>query len=287
MFVRRVARQIIILVATALAGALLTASLIRYAPGFGGGEDALNTQISQQTKQQRQAEFAAERNPISYLAHTLAGYAHGDLGVSHEFQRPVRELIAERAPETLKSLAVGLIGGWAIGLALAVPFLLRRSQAFDFASSLVSGLFFCFPAAALALIFLITQTPARFAIALLVFPKVFRTARSLLLVHSRAPYVITALAGGTGGMRLFLRHLMPCVASPLLALAGATITLAFSAIIPVEAVCGNPGLGELAWRAALARDLPLLMNLTLMVAVLTVAAGSLSDFAAEAQVQPL
>jgi peptide/nickel transport system permease protein len=63
----------------------------------------------------------------------------------------------------------------------------------------------------------------------------------------------------------------------MLALAGVTVSIAFGAAIPVEVVCDYPGLGQLAWKAALARDLPLLVNLTLIIALVTVAANSFSD----------
>jgi ABC-type dipeptide/oligopeptide/nickel transport system permease component len=49
--------------------------------------------------------------------------------------------------------------------------------------------------------------------------------------------------------------------------------MAFSAIIPVEALSDSPGLGQLAWRAALGRDLPVLVCITLLLAVATVLAN--------------
>jgi ABC-type dipeptide/oligopeptide/nickel transport system permease component len=42
-----------------------------------------------------------------------------------------------------------------------------------------------------------------------------------------------------------------------LALAGVSATIALSAAIPVEVICDSPGIGQLAWQAATARDLPL------------------------------
>jgi len=55
-------------------------------------------------------------------------------------------------------------------------------------------------------------------------------------------------------------------AAPQLAgLAGIALVLAFGAIIPIEALCDVPGVGQLAWKAALARDLPLLCALALVI----------------------
>jgi peptide/nickel transport system permease protein len=47
----------------------------------------------------------------------------------------------------------------------------------------------------------------------------------------------------------------------------ATAGLAIAAVVPIEVICDVPGLGQLAWKAALARDLPLLVVLTLLVAI--------------------
>ena len=55
------------------------------------------------------------------------------------------------------------------------------------------------------------------------------------------------------------------------------MSIAFAAAIPVEVVCDSPGLGQLAWKAALSRDVPLLVNLTLVIAIVTVAANSFSE----------
>ena len=64
---------------------------------------------------------------------------------------------------------------------------------------------------------------------------------------------------------------------PIVALLGVSISMAFGAAIPMEALCDSPGIGQLAWLAALNRDLPLIMNLTLVVTVITVAANSAAD----------
>jgi ABC-type dipeptide/oligopeptide/nickel transport system permease component len=57
------------------------------------------------------------------------------------------------------------------------------------------------------------------------------------------------------------------------------VTLAFGASIPVEALADSPGLGQLAWRAALGRDLPVLVMITLMLTAITVLANALADIA--------
>jgi peptide/nickel transport system permease protein len=265
---------------TALLGGLLGAFLVRMAPGFGVQESDLNAQLSEATRQALHQQDAAERNVFSYYWHYLAGLAHGDLGYSRSMDRPVSELLRDRLPDTLESLAIGVAGGWLLGLALALPATWKRSPLYSAASSMISGIFVCIPSAVLALLFLVIGSPGRIAIALVVFPKVFRFSRNLLIKTYALPHVLTAKARGLNAVRILTHHVLPNIAGPMLALAGVTVSIAFGAAIPVEVVCDSPGLGQLAWKAALARDVPLLVNLTLIIALVTVLANSFSDLIA-------
>ena len=53
--------------------------------------------------------------------------------------------------------------------------------------------------------------------------------------------------------------------------------LEVTASIPAEALCDSPGIGQLAWTAALGRDLPLLVTLTLLVAAVTLMTNFLAE----------
>lgn len=270
-------RQLLIVLFTALLGGLLGALLVRMAPGFGIQESDLNAQLSAETRQALHQQDHAERNVFRYYGHYLAGLAHGDLGYSRSMDRPVSELIGDRLPETLRSLAIGVGGGWLLGLALALPATWKRSPWYSSTASVIAGIFVCVPSAVLALLFLVVGSPGKIAIALVVFPKVFRFSRNLLIKTYAMPHVLTAKARGLSRLRILGWHVLPNIAGPMLALAGVTVSIAFGAAIPVEVVCDYPGLGQLAWKAALARDVPLLVNLTLMIALVTVAANSFSD----------
>jgi len=120
------------------------------------------------------------------------------------------------------------------------------------------------------------------AIALIVAPKVFIYSRNLIEKVASEPHVLLARAKGVGRARIFLWHVVPPVLPELFALAGVTVSLSFSAAIPIEAVCDIPGVGQLAWQAALGRDLPILVTVTLLLALITRAANSAADLATEA-----
>src|SRR5215469_11735213 len=111
------------------------------APGFGVQESDLNAQLSVETRQALHRQDAAEWNVLRYYAHYLGGLARGDLGYSRSMDRPVSELLRDRLPETLRSLGIGLGGGWLLGLAWALPATWKRSPWYSTTSSVIAGIF--------------------------------------------------------------------------------------------------------------------------------------------------
>jgi peptide/nickel transport system permease protein len=166
---------------------------------------------------------------------------------------------------------------WGLGFAFALPATRLKSLIYEVASTGLSGLLICLPAGVLALIFSIVDGPSSLAIGLVVFPKVFRYLRNVFTSASVLPYIVAAKARGLGRTRVLFWHLIPPVIPQVLALAGISVSLAFGAAIPIEVICDTPGIGQLVWQAALGRDLPLLVNLTLWISVITLSANFISD----------
>jgi peptide/nickel transport system permease protein len=264
---------------TVVVGGFIGATLVRFSPGFGVDEAELDSRRSTASIEAIRQENGAKENIAAFYWHYLKRMAHGDLGTSRTLSRPVAELIRERFPETMKSVALGLALGWALGLALAIPVAVLRSWLVDLGASTVAGILLCLPAAVLALLFTLARAPGRCVVALIIFPKVFRYARNLLVASAELPHVLTARAKGLGNTRIFFWHILPNVGPQLLALAGVSVSLAFTATIPIEVLCDLPGIGQLAWKAALGRDLYLLVNLTLIVTLVTLIANSAADLA--------
>ena len=273
----RVAQHAATVLLTVLLGGLLGATLVRFAPGFGANEEELDARRSSASIEAMRQANLVDRNIFTFYFHYLARMTHGDFGFSQTLNRPVAEVVAERVPETLKSVIFGVLIGWTLGISLAIPVAVSGSMAIDAIASVSAGILLCVPAAVLALLFVLSQTPPRLVIALVIFPKVFRYARNLLVRSANLPHVLTARAKGLGNVRVFCWHILPNAGPQLLALAGVSVSLAFAAAIPVEALCDLPGIGQLAWKAALGRDLHLLVNLTMIVTVITLVANSAAD----------
>jgi peptide/nickel transport system permease protein len=271
-----VARVLIVLAL----GGFLAATLARLAPGFDADEEELDSRLNQESMQALRQSHALKGSLAEFYVGYLGRLLHGDLGTSQTLHQPVRQLLAERLPETLKSVGLGLLLGWTSGLALAMMAVMSRTGAADLAASLVASLLLCIPDAVLALLFVIARAPGRLVIGLIVFPTIFNYARNLLARSASLPHVLTARAKGLGGVRVLFWHILPVAAPQLLAVAGISVSIAFAAAIPVEVLCDLPGVGQLAWKAAMGRDLELLVNLTMIVTLVTVLANSAADLLA-------
>jgi peptide/nickel transport system permease protein len=114
--------------------------------------------------------------------------------------------------------------------------------------------------------------PPVLAVGLLVFPKIYRYTRNLIQECFGMPHIVVARAKGVGPWRLLSWHVVPIAIPQLIALVGVSISMGLGALLPVEVFCDLPGIGQLAWTAAQSRDLPLLVNLTLVVSCLTIGA---------------
>ena len=274
---RRIARHLISIAALVVLGGLLSATLVRMAPGLDSDERELDPSLNAESVRALRAERAGERNILRFYASYLRGAMQGDLGNSHALGQPVSALLRERWPVTLRVAGLGLLLGWILASILAFSASLWKLPVYEVFGTAVSGAFLCIPAAVLALLSVILNTPGYLAIALIVFPKIYRYTRNLLDKAYASPHITAARARGLGELRILAWHVLPVIGPQLIALAGITISLAVGASVPVESLCGLPGIGQLAWQAALARDLPLLVNLTVLVTLVTLLANSGAD----------
>ena len=274
---RKIARHSLTLAAMVLLGGLLSATLVRFAPGFDADEQQLDPRLNSESIRVLRETRLEQRNIFRFYFHSLQRAAHGDLGTSISLGQPVSSLLRERTPLTLRLVFVGLALSWAAAMALALSAAWLRVSAYDALTTVVSGTFLCIPAAVLALLSVLWNVPGALAVALIVFPRVYRYARNLLAKAQALPHIITARAKGLSELRILFWHVVPVVGPQLLAVAGVSVSIAIGAAIPVEALCGLAGVGQLAWQAALARDLPLLMNITILVTLVTLLANSGAD----------
>lgn len=276
---RRVVAALLNLALVVFAGGFAAAALVRFSPGFDVDENSWNPKIGVATLAAMHSARERENALPRFYLHYLRAAAHGDFGESDSLRQPVAELLRRRAPVTLALVGWGTAAGLLLGSLLAWTAVWPRRVSLGIAASAASGLLLAIPPAVLALAFFFAEAPLAIAIALSVTPRVFGTLRALLEELFASPSLLAARARGVGRMALARRYVLAPAAPRLTALAGVALVLAFGSAIPIEALCDVPGIGQLAWKAALARDLPLLCGLALIVTFIVALMQSLSDLA--------
>jgi peptide/nickel transport system permease protein len=271
--------RLLMLAFLSLLGGLLSATLVRFAPGYGVDERELDPRLNRASVESIRGAKGLRSGLLSYYGHFLEGAVHGDFGNSQWLERPISTLIRERVPVTLRSVVLGTLLAWAAALAGSLAGTFFPGMAFEISGTVLSGMLIALPTAVVAMFAVYLRAPVFVAIAVVSFPKLFRYLRNLLAHASAQSYILAAEGRGIGKARILSHHLFPNVSPALFALLGVSLSMGFGAAIPVEALCDSPGIGQLAWQAALNRDLPLIMTVTLLVTVITVAANSLSDLA--------
>lgn len=269
--IRRIAGRGLSLVLIVILGGFAAAALVRYSPGFDSIPEDLDPAISPQALQALHAKYRDDNPlPVFYVRY-LAGTLHGGFGVSTSLNQPVADLLKRRAPVTAKLVGLGAIGGITLAALLAWIAVWPRRAVLEAASSSLSGLLLAVPPAVLGLAFFFKEAPLAIAVALALFPRLYGTLRTLLAEAYVSGALLSARARGLKPGAIALRYVLRPSVSRLGAMCGVALVLAFGSAIPIEAVCGIPGIGALALQAALGRDMPLLCALALIITLLVTA----------------
>jgi peptide/nickel transport system permease protein len=279
---RHILRRLMLFLCLGICGALFSATLVRFAPGFGVHERELDPRWSAQSVEAMRQKQMLDEGLAPFYLHYLSALVQGDLGQSDSLKRPVLELLRQRLPVTAGSIVRGLCVAWVAAAVLASFGLASRSWFYEASGTAFSSLLLSLPSAVVAMLAIHLRVPVFCAIGIVVFPRLHRYIRSLLIRSYDQPHVLAARARGLRSGAIFWRHVLPLAAPPLLALLGVSFAIAFGAAIPVEALSDSPGLGQLAWQAALSRDLPLIVNVTLIVCLVMLAANWFTDLAGRA-----
>ncbi len=263
-----------------LAGGFVASALVRYSPGFDSIPEDLDAQIAPATLQALHERHNRENSLPVFYARYLVRAMHGDFGVSQSLGRPVAELLRRRAPVTLRLILWGTAGGWLLGGLFAWMAVWTRRGILEAAAFSISGLLLAIPPAVLALGFFFYEAPLALALALALLPRIFGTMRALLEDYYASPALLAARSRGIPPRTIALRYVLRAGAPQLMALAGIALVLAFGSAIPIETLCGVPGLGSLALQAAIARDMPLLCGLALLITFFVTFVHAIGELAA-------
>ncbi len=177
MLFRRALRRLLFLLCLGLGGALFSATLVRFAPGYGADERQLDPRWSAQSVEALSQKQVLHEGLASFYFHYVLALTHGDLGESDSLKRPVQELLRQRLPVTSNSVVRGLGVAWLAAALLASLGLASRSWLYEASSTAFSSLLLSLPSAVVAMLAVHLRTPVFCAIAVVVFPRLHRYVR--------------------------------------------------------------------------------------------------------------
>ncbi len=251
-----------------LMAALGTIALVRFAPGYFTDGREMDARYADEARANLRVQQDQQGSIVVLTQSLLTGWLHRDLGRSKQYDVPVAELIGSRVMVTTRLLIGGVACGWLAALTLALPLSARRESSGEIMIAGSTAICFAIPLSVLATTCLLTDVGGPvFVLALLIGVREFKLIYKLLRQTWRAPHLLHARAQGIVLYRITWAHLLPALRTELLALSAMSFVIALSAIVPVEVVFDVPGLGQLAWSAAMNRDLPVLLTVTLLMAM--------------------
>lgn len=255
-------------------------ALVRFAPGYLSDAREMDARYAGVARAELSQEAAHSHSLLGMLAAEISGWARGNAGVSRQFGVPVSELIRPRLAVTGILLLRSVLLGWALAISVALIASLGRKPSFLW--QIPATLLLAVPTAAMATLCLLSGNGGPVLVmALLLAARDFKFLHRALHTAWLEPHLLQARAQGIGTRRLLVAHILPALLPQLYALAGLSLVTALSALVPVEVIFNLPGLGELAWNAALNRDLPVLLAITVIMALAVTLSGMASDGARE------
>jgi len=261
------------------------------------------------TAEQREAltrRMGLDKPVPERYASWLGAAVRGDLGTSLLTDEPVGKRIADRLPATLLLAGVSLGASIALGIPLGVVSALRRNRFVDHAVGLFSVLGLSVPAFWLGIVMILVfsvelrllpssgivtvgedSLADRLAhlampsvvLATTILPSVVRFTRSSLLEVLGQDYVRTAVAKGLAPLVVTYVHALRNALIPVVSVIGTLLPRLLGGAVVTEAVFGWPGMGRLALEAANGRDYPLVMGITMVVALVAIVTSLVVDLA--------
>jgi peptide/nickel transport system permease protein len=241
---------------------------------------------------------------------TRKGVLRGDFGNSFMEKRPVLKIIGERVRNTLLLMLSSEVLILIIALLIGIYSALRQYSALDYIFTAVSFIAYSMPVFWLGLILMYVfavnfkrwglpyfPTVGMYDLAVgptlpqilwhLVLPVLTasvgfvagysRYIRSQMLEVISQDYIRTAYAKGVPERMVITGHALKNASLPLVTLIGLDLPFLFSGAVVTESIFAWPGMGRLFWDAAKDTDIPVIMGILTITAVLVIVFQILTD----------
>jgi peptide/nickel transport system permease protein len=233
----------------------------------------------------------------------ISGLVRGDLGYAYVSEKPALDEILPRIPITAKLAVLALFFSIVLGVPLGVISAVKQDTPLDYALRVVSLSGLSLPSFWLALLILMgfvhflgwipiyTDKPASIwhELALLSIPAaavgfrasalIMRLTRSSMLEVLRQDYIRTARAKGASNSSVNYDHALRNAVLPVITIIGIEAAFLIGGLIVTETVFNIPGVARFLVEAIRWRDYPIVQNLVMFIAIVTVVINFLVDMA--------
>jgi len=239
-------------------------------------------------------QYGLQRPVIVQYLDYLRGLVGGDFGNSYQQYRPVTAIIGEQLGATLTLSLTAIVFAWAL-MVVWVTLTAGRGPRLRALGSLVDVVAAGLPAYWLGIILLLV-----FALGLRWFPVIGGTGVNGLILPAltlaiplagfmsqstrteferalEQPFVISARMRGMSDTGVRIRHVLRHAIIPSVTLSGWALGATLSGAVIVESIFSRPGIGNVLVTAVSSQDLPVVVGIVTLVAVVYVLANLLVD----------
>lgn len=301
-------RRILISIPVLLMITIVIFALVEIAPGdvvdYFRPPDMIMTEESTQALREK---FGLDQPVTTRYLQWLGSVLQGDLGYRFTDGEAVSAIISRRLGASLLLMGTALAIGILVGVPLGVFIGQKQYSKWDFSLTGLSFLGISMPSFITGLVALlifsiklgwfpaggmrpVTSQPTIWTtIHYLALPSLvlslsfiatfMRYTRFSMLEVVRMDYVNTARSKGLSNRFITWRHIVPNAILPVITVIGLSIPALVVGAVFTETVFSWPGMGTLYLEAVKGRDIPLLMGMTLVIALFVLGANILTDLA--------
>ncbi|MGD0566230.1 MAG: ABC transporter permease [Candidatus Goldiibacteriota bacterium] len=306
-------RRLLLMIPVLFGITIITFIIIHLTPGgFVKTNMEMNVKVSPDSMEHLKALYGLDKPIYEQYLSWLLRLIRLDFGDSFIDNRPVIDKVLERLPATLLLNITSLLVIFIFGIIIGVTSALKRNSAYDRVMTFITFTGYSVPAFWLALVMMMV-----FAVKIPVFPvsgmtslnfdmmgpfekfidivrhmllPVFITAFGGLAYISRyvkssmvevlsQQYITAAYAKGMNENDIIYRSALKNSLMPVITLLGLSLPGLIGGSFIFETIFAWPGMGRLAYEAAMSFDYPVIMGDVTIAAVLTILGNFLADMA--------
>jgi peptide/nickel transport system permease protein len=278
-----------------------------------GMEGALKTgSISREILEQEKKLYGLDKPIVVGYAQWVTKFAAGDWGLSRKDNRPVRVVIWEALPITLLLNFISMLIMYVVSIPMGILSAVKKDTTYDRVSSLVLFILYSLPHFWIALLLLLYFSSGEYLNLFplgglhsewaesagffawfadsawhLILPVITLTygefaflsryTRANMLEVINQQYIMTARAKGLSEKKVIFVHAFRNSLIPLVTLMATLLPALIGGTVIVESIFSIRGIGMLSFESILSRNIPVIMAITTIAAILTLLGILLAD----------